>query len=553
MRVTTAQIFDSGTRGIGRNQFDLYKIQNQLSTGRRVLTPEDDPIGASQALVLSQTKGVSEQLLKNQDTARGKLGVVEGQLSSLGDLLQNVRERLVQAGNTTLSNSDRSYIAQELEARFSELLGIANSQDGAGNYLFSGYQGATKPFGLTVEGAEYFGDAGKRLLQVDGSRQLPTNVTGNELFQTIKNGNGTFETLTSGNILENVGEASISVSTVDSALLDVQLPTGFSEFEIRFSEDSGGYPQYQVYDVTLPDSPNPVGGLVPFVSPASIELVGSSPASLAFGIEIEDIPINGDSFRASVTKDLSSNWITEVAANGNSLTPTSNNKGTGVIDTGSVTNYQLWNAGLSDSSLWADPTNAGKIRIDFSLDSAGVSQYQIYDVSDPDSSPVAMMSAPKNYVSGQNIELSYDGTKLGAFVTITGEPVAGDTFSVSPSVNQSVFTTLRNTISMLTQGIDAQNTQTQYSNALGNNLINIDQALENVNKTRSTVGSSLRELDSLTNTGEDLQLQYDASLSELQDLDYAKAITELSQKKLQLEAAQLSFKQISQLSLFSIL
>jgi flagellar hook-associated protein 3 FlgL len=552
MRVTTAQIFDSGTRGIGRNQFDLYKIQNQLSTGRRVLTPEDDPIGASQALVLSQTKGVSEQLLKNQDTARGKLGVVEGQLTSLSDLLQNVRERLVQAGNTTLSNSDRSYIAQELEARFSELLGIANSQDGAGNYLFSGYQGATKPFGLTADGAEYFGDAGKRLLQVEGSRQLPTNVTGSELFETIRSGNGTFETSTSGNILENVGAASISVSAFDGALLDIQVPSGFGEFEIRFSEDSGGYPQYQVYDVTLPDSPSPIGGLVPFVSPASIDLVGSSP-TLAFGIEILDIPVNGDSFRASVTKDVSSNWITEVAANGNSLTPTSNNKGTGVVDTGSVTNFQLWNAGLSDSSLWADPENAGKIRIDFSVDSAGTSQYQIYDVSDPKGAPIAMMAAPKNYVSGQNIELSYGSTKLGTFVTITGEPAAGDTFSVSPSVNQSVFTTLRNSISMLMKGIDTQYTETEYSNALGNNLINIDQALENVNKMRSTVGSSLRELDSLTNTGEDLQLQYDASLSELQDLDYAKAITELSQKKLQLEAAQLSFKQISQLSLFSIL
>ena len=139
MRVSTSQIFDSGARGIGRNQSDLFKLQNQLSTGRKVLTPEDDPVAAAQALVLTQSKAVSSQFLKNQDDARGKLSIAETQVAAVGDLLQSVREKLVQAGSTVLSNSDRSSIAQELEGRFSELLGIANGQDGSGSYLFSGY------------------------------------------------------------------------------------------------------------------------------------------------------------------------------------------------------------------------------------------------------------------------------------------------------------------------------------------------------------------------------------------------------------------------------
>ncbi|MDP3441128.1 MAG: flagellin, partial [Azonexus sp.] len=66
-------------------------------------------------------------------------------------------------------------------------------------------------------------------------------------------------------------------------------------------------------------------------------------------------------------------------------------------------------------------------------------------------------------------------------------------------------------------------------------------------------GTRLNELDSLANAGENLQLQYKSSLSALQDLDYAKAISDMAQKQMQLEAAQLSFKQISQMSLFSIL
>ena len=136
---------------------------------------------------------------------------------------------------------------------------------------------------------------------------------------------------------------------------------------------------------------------------------------------------------------------------------------------------------------------------------------------------------------------------------LSGQPANGDTFTIVPSTNQSIFTTLRSAIDTLITGISGAYTSTEYSNRLAESLGGIDQALENVNKVRAGIGSSLKELDSLTNSGEDMKLQYAASLSALQDLDYTQAITDISQKKMQLEAAQLAFKQISQLSLFSIL
>ncbi len=69
MRVSTSQIFDSGYRGIGGNQFDLFKLQNHLSTGRRMLAPEDDPVAAAQALVVTQSQSVNGQYLANQADA----------------------------------------------------------------------------------------------------------------------------------------------------------------------------------------------------------------------------------------------------------------------------------------------------------------------------------------------------------------------------------------------------------------------------------------------------------------------------------------------------
>ena len=67
------------------------------------------------------------------------------------------------------------------------------------------------------------------------------------------------------------------------------------------------------------------------------------------------------------------------------------------------------------------------------------------------------------------------------------------------------------------------------------------------------VGAHLNEIDAAENSAESAQLQYESKLSDLQDLDYAKAISDLMRKQMQLEAALQSFKQTSQLSLFRIL
>jgi flagellar hook-associated protein 3 FlgL len=84
-----------------------------------------------------------------------------------------------------------------------------------------------------------------------------------------------------------------------------------------------------------------------------------------------------------------------------------------------------------------------------------------------------------------------------------------------------------------------------------NNLVG--NTLDNVLTVRASVGSRLNELDTLNTQGDDLDTQYAASISNLQDLDYTKAITDLTKQKTMLEALQQSFVQISGLSLFKLL
>ena len=93
----------------------------------------------------------------------------------------------------------------------------------------------------------------------------------------------------------------------------------------------------------------------------------------------------------------------------------------------------------------------------------------------------------------------------------------------------------------------------KLSNDIGFALTNLDQATDNILRVRAQIGSRMAEIDSISSVNEDLNLQYQQTLSQLQDLDYAKAISDLTRKQTDLQAAQQSFVKMSQLSLFNYL
>lgn len=195
MRISTTQIYRQGLDAMLDQQLKLSRTQLQLSTGRRILTPSDDPAGAAQVLDLTQSLEATRQYLANGDAARARLSLEEGTLGGVGDLLQRVRELTVQANNDTQTNESRRAIAQELRGRLDELLGLANTRDANNEYLFAGHQGQAMPFVRTGAGFGYNGDDGSRLLQVGPSTRVAVSDSGREVFQAIRNGNGVFTTL----------------------------------------------------------------------------------------------------------------------------------------------------------------------------------------------------------------------------------------------------------------------------------------------------------------------------------------------------------------------
>lgn len=201
MRISTSMIFNNGTNGIQSRQYDLYKVQQQLSTGRRILSPGDDPIGASEALKVSQSRGVNEQYLDNQADARVRLNFLEGVLTNVGDELISIHEKAALAGNDTYGAANRGMMATELKARMQSLIGLANTQDGTGLYIFAGYQSTIKPFGNPDTGVprlfslsdtyvDYNGDAGQQALQVTAAHEMEVGESGLNVFMQVKDPSG---------------------------------------------------------------------------------------------------------------------------------------------------------------------------------------------------------------------------------------------------------------------------------------------------------------------------------------------------------------------------
>ncbi len=233
------------------------------------------------------------------------------------------------------------------------------------------------------------------------------------------------------------------------------------------------------------------------------------------------------------------------------------NTGTGVVDSGNITDPAKWNALV-----------ARNFSINFSVDNAAVPPVTYYDIVDTASGnskltglapvlPPTAATGQRVYQSGQPIILKNQGIEpafdFGGSVLITGAPADNDGFSIAPSSSQSVFATLAHLIGALEAPGGTPAANAKLGSEIGFALTNLDQSTDNILRVRAQVGSRMNEIESLGKLNEDLDLQYQQTLSDLQDLDYARAISDLTRKQTDLQAAQQSFVKISQLSLFNYL
>jgi len=240
MRISTSMLNQAAVNSIEQDQFLLSQTQGQLSSGKSINTPADNPVAAVQLLQLNSTNSQYQQYISNGQSAKANLSLEEGALSTSTTTLQSIRDLVVQANSASNNTADLKDIATQISVLENQLQGAANSQNAQGDYLFAGYSVGTQPFVRGSNGAiNYLGDSGARSIPIQGGTSVQTGDPGSAVFTNIPAGNGTFTTAASSG---NAGTGVIDTGTVTSlAAWNAAAGAAPGPYTITFTDATGDY------------------------------------------------------------------------------------------------------------------------------------------------------------------------------------------------------------------------------------------------------------------------------------------------------------------------
>ena len=275
MRVTTSQFYSQSVSRILDLQARQRDVTNQISGGKRITQPGDDPVAAAEVLQIRSRTNAAEQYGRNGVQADSRLTQVDDVLGSVSSLLQRVHDLVLQGRSETLGDSDRDSIAKEIREQTDVLLDLGNTRNASGEYIFAGATVNARPFTADALGnVSYNGDQTVRELQLSPNRTIAESFSGRDALFAVRNGNGTF---VSGRVPGNTGTGQIS----GNAVVD-----GSSYLAHNFRVSFTSATTYDVVDDTLGSN---VATAQAYVDGAAISFNGSE-------ITIIGAPSTGDQF-----------------------------------------------------------------------------------------------------------------------------------------------------------------------------------------------------------------------------------------------------------------
>ncbi|MEP7102340.1 MAG: flagellar hook-associated protein FlgL [Burkholderiales bacterium] len=283
MRISTANGYSTAIDSLMDRQTSLTDTQLQMTSGKRVNKASDDPAAAARSERAQATQARTAATQRAVDASNNAMTLTEGALGDAGDLMQQVREALVSAGNATYGDIERAGVADTLAGLRQQLLAVANRTDGSGNYLFGGQSSSQAPFTDMPGGVQFQGSPGAS--QSASGNALPLSLDGDSAWMSARTGNGVFAT----SATTSTGSAWIDAGKVTNpgAL------TG-STYSVQFSVAAGAT-TYSVLKDGVPTAQSNVA----FTPGQSVQVDGMSAA-------ISGRPANGDAFQfAPSTANLS--------------------------------------------------------------------------------------------------------------------------------------------------------------------------------------------------------------------------------------------------------
>jgi len=190
MRVTFNMIANNVLKNLSSNLTRLEKLQNQLSSGKKIIKPSDDPVSTSRLIELKSTLNANKQYSRNIDFLKTELNVADKALQDISSTLTRVKKLAVRGANETLSEENRNAIAEEVDQLIDHLIQIGNTNV-SGRYIFGGYKTSEAPLEKSGNAVLYKGDGNLRSVEVSNNVLINASPTGKSLFVD----SGMFDTL----------------------------------------------------------------------------------------------------------------------------------------------------------------------------------------------------------------------------------------------------------------------------------------------------------------------------------------------------------------------
>ena len=521
MRISTAQYYEITAANYQRNFNKAIATSNEASSLVRINTAADDPIGAGRLLNLGQQSAALDQYNTNIDSTKSALSLQETTLTAIGTALQRAKELALAASNGIATDADRKAYASELGQIQQQVLGLMNTKDSNGNYLFSGSKTDTAPYSQNSDGTyTYNGDQTTINLGIGDGMSVATNTTGWDAFQQTINTSRTQTTMTAPAVDD--GRVVLSNGTVGTSSTYNAKFSGGQPYTVNFLSST----QLQITDalgndVTAEASQNGVisnaNGANQTVSFRGVDLKLN--INLKTGDTNPDAVIAGHSFTLTGTSDT---FNTSRSAG---------NPSTAVITGSSVTNQTAYTNAFPAGGAVLKFTSA----TNFDLYAAPITA---------DSKPVSSGTVTAGNATAAGVTFALGG----------GTPAAGDQFLIQSNNHQTqnVLDTLGQMMTALNTPIDGDPVAKQnFLGAMEAGLGNIDSAANQIGSAITSIGARGQALDNQTATNESLGLANTQSQSSIRDSDPAEVMTRLTLQQTMLQAAQLAFSKISQLGLFN--
>ena len=541
MRISTQQYFDTSSSKYQSNYSSVVQAQQQASSGVRVQTAADDPVAAQRLLMLQQQKDMLSQYSGNITSLKSSLTNEESILQSISAAVQAGSQLALRAGGVT-SDADRKSIAVEVGALEEQLMGLLNSKDAAGNYLFSGSKTQTPPYSRNSDGTySYQGDENALSLQVSETLNVSAGDTAKSILEGAVNTSRTQSTYIAPTVAPVPPAISPPLVDDNKVAISAGLVTSGTDYTKQFSD---GQPykltftsstQYVVTDKNNNDITSEIAGNGTFDSTKE----GSSSVNLR-GVKFD------------ITVDLTNTATgpdADALVKGREFNLTTKPDSFNVSRTASNTSTaQLTNAQVSSSADYVStfPGNSG-ILIKF--DDTDPTAYKVYaQPYTANSKPIVDNGVIDSSTTPNTI------TAAGVTFELSGTPQVGDQFSVGNTTQktQNALDTLSQLRQALEQPADGiPGARGKLQDALNAAVSNLTNSLTQVDNVRGSIGARQNALEVQESENTSVGLANTSTMSALANIDMGEAAINLTLQQTMLEASQLAFVKVSQLSLFN--